>query len=381
MLASNEDRVTELEPMVVSDPAALGPYLQQWDQLAAAAGRPFCAPAWMLAWWTEGRSGDARLRVVLALDQAGRVHGVGPFFAQVGPMRLAEYRVLAAGFSHRVGPLATDGWEAAVASAIARGLATAHPPAASVVFEGIDAADPWPELIAAAWPSGKTIVRTDLLMDAPLIELGADYERWLAHRQRTFRKEAGRTARRLEEHGIQARMTVDHSAIQALVRLHGARWSERGGSHLTLDSGRVLAEAALRLNHDPQRLAVALLDGPEGPVAAELVVRAGRAMAFWAGGFDARWARHAPGVQAMLFALRSGADQGVELADLGGGAHAYKLRLSDVNAPLAWRTVFPLNVRYPAIRVRLAPKHLRVAARSLFRRLPAPVQKRLRRIL
>src|SRR5215213_9814211 len=98
-----------LRTLVVEQPEELAPYVEAWDELAAAAGRPFCAPAWMLAWWREGRRGDARLRVVLALDDADELVGVGPFFAQVGRLGLAEYRLLGAGFSHRVGLLARDG--------------------------------------------------------------------------------------------------------------------------------------------------------------------------------------------------------------------------------------------------------------------------------
>ena len=63
----------------------------------------------------------------------------------------------------------------------------------------------------------------------------------------------------------------------------------------------------------------------------------------------------------MLLALEAAAADGARSADLGGGAHDYKWRLSDENRPLAWRTLFPPGRRYPLIRLRLAPKHLRFA--------------------
>ena len=366
---------------VVEHVDELAPHLDAWDALAQAAGRPFCTPAWMLAWWQEGRSGDARLRVVLALDADGALVGVGPFFAQVA-YGLAEYRLLGAGFTHRIGPLAQAGRERAVAAALAAGLAAADPPPASVVFEGIDAADPWPELVAERWPHRPGLrprVRTDVTMDSPAIALDGDYEAWMARRERKFRKEARRVARRLEEEGVRGRLATDADAVEALLRLHHARWEERGGSNVGDEAQRVIGAAARALADD--RLAVALLEGPDGPIAADLVLRAGDALGFWGGGFDPAWAKHAPGTQTMLLALEAGAASGARSADLGGGAHEYKWRLSDENRPLAWRTVFPLGRRYPLIRLRLAPKHLRFGLRRLARRLPERRQAQLRRLL
>lgn len=378
---STSRAATALRPLVIERTEELDPYLAAWDGLATAAGRPFCAPAWMLSWWREGRSGDARLRVVLVLDGDGELVGVGPFFAQVGPLRLAEYRLLGAGFCHRIGPLARVGREREVAGALAHALATMTPAAASIVFEGIDATDPWPGLVADSWPGRRRPrLRTDVTMDAPAIALDGAYEAWMARRERKFRKEARRTARRLEEDGVQGRIAADDAAIAALLQLHHARWQERGGSNVGDEAQRVITGAAKALGDDG-RLAVALLEGPDGPVAAELVLRAGESIVFWGGGFDPAWAKHAPGTQAMLLALEAAAAEGVGTADLGGGAHEYKWRLSDENRPLVWRTVFCPGRRYPLIRLRLAPKHVRFGARALARRLPAERQSQLRRLL
>jgi CelD/BcsL family acetyltransferase involved in cellulose biosynthesis len=370
-----------LEAKVMQDLDALAPHLAAWDELAVAAARPFCAPAWMLSWWREGRTGDARLRTVLVFDGDEQLAAVAPFFAQVGPFGLAEYRLLAAGFSHRIGLLSRDRPDAQLASSIAGALASAEPPPASVVLEGVDQRDPWPELLAAAWPGRRAKLRTDVEMDAPAIELGGDYEGWLARRERKFRKEARRTSRRLEEGGVGCRIAFDDDAVGALMRLHDVRWRDRGGSALDWTAQRVLAAAGDALDHDLKRIAITLLDGPDGPIAAELVLRAGESAAFWAGGFDRAWSRHAPGTQAMLVTLEAAAADGIRWVDLGGGAHDYKQRLADVDHPLAWRTVFPVGIRYPLIRLRLAPKHARFGLRAAFRRLPPHVQRRLRRAI
>jgi len=365
---------TGARAVVVDDEAALAPYLQGWDRLAVSCERPFCAPAWLLAWWREARSGDARLRVALALE-GERLVGVAPFFAQIA-FGLTELRLLSAGFSHRIGPLAEPGREQWVAAALAPALAASEPKPASVVFEGIDAGDPWPQLLASAWPGRQPRLRTDATMEAPAIDLGESYEKWMEGRARKFRKEARRNARRLEEAGASERIGSDPEAIAALLRLHEARWEERGGSDVGPQAERVVAAAARELGGDG-RLEVVLLEGPEGPISAELMLRAGRTAAFWAGGFDPEWARHAPGTQTMLVALRAAAEGGVQTADLGGGDHPYKRKLADSSSPIAWRTLFPRGYRYGLIRLRLAPKHARQALRRLAQRLPAPLRERL----
>jgi CelD/BcsL family acetyltransferase involved in cellulose biosynthesis len=368
-----------VQATIAEDLEGLAPYLEAWDALAVTHGRPFCAPAWMLAWWSEARTGDARLRVVLVSDEHG-LAGVGPFFAQVGALGLVEMRLLGAGFCHRIGPLARPGQELPVAAAMAQALAAMQPRPVSVVFEGMDCADTWPELIAAAWPARRPPrMRTDLTMDAPAIELGGEYEEWMDRRGRKFRKEARRTARRMEEQQVHGEISVETEAIDALLRLNYARWEDRGGSQVGDAAGRVIVESARQLGRD--RLIVALLDGPNGPVAAELVLLAGSSAAFWGGGFDPEWASYAPGTQAMLLALRHLGEQGVQVADLGGGGHEYKLRLADGNRPIVWRTLFPRSVRYPLLRARLAPKHLKHAFRGGARRLPPRWSERLEHLV
>jgi CelD/BcsL family acetyltransferase involved in cellulose biosynthesis len=369
---------TEIQAFVIDDQAKLNPYLAAWDALAIECERPFCAPAWMLAWWREGRSGDTRLRVAVALE-GDRVIGIAPFFAQV-TYGLAELRLLAAGFSHRIGLLAEPGSEEKVANALAPVLAATTPKPASVVFEGIDAMDRWPELLAAAWPGRRARLRTDATMEAPTVDLGDSYETWMEGRARKFRKEARRNARRLEEAGVQSRIGADSEAIAALLRLHEARWEDRGGSDVGAQAERVVAAAARELG-DSERLEVVLLEADTGPVSAELVLRAGKVAAFWAGGFDPAWARHAPGTQTMLVALRSAAESGVQAADLGGGDHPYKRRMADSSQPIVWRTLFPRGWRYPLIRLRLAPKHSKQAVGRAAQKLPEPLREQLKRLL
>lgn len=371
------DRAGDLRTETVVDADRLtAADLAGWDALAVQGELPFCAPGWMLSWWRAWRRAGTELRAILVRD-GGRVVAVGPFFANP-TFGLIELRLLGAGFSHRIGVLCEPAARDRVAGELARALADMRP--ASVVFEGVDADDPWPELIARSWPGLLAPKRrTDGELHAPVIDLGGDYEQWLARRERRFRKEARRHDRRLREEGVSGRIAGDEQAIDSLLKLHYARWAERGGSNVEDEAREVLRGAASAL--PAERLLVAVLEGPQGPVSAELVVRAGAAAAFWGGGFDPEWGQHGPGIQTMLFALEHLARQGTATADLGGGAHPYKQRLADELTTLRWRTVFPRNWRYPLIRLRLAPKHLRLGARRAARRLPAGWQRALRSLL
>lgn len=363
--------------VVVAEEGDLAPHLQGWEALAVACGRPFCLPGWMLAWWREADEPNGRLRIVLVFDGEELI-GVGPFFASP-TYGLIEMRLLGAGFSHRIGPLAKPGDEQRVAEALAAALAELEPRPASVVFEGVDLGDDWPGLIARAWPGSRPRIRHDATMDAPMIALEGDYEAWLGQRSKNFRKGNRRRANRLEEAGVRGRTASDSGAIEALLSLHHARWRERGGSGVDAGAERVLRAAAAELT-EGGLLEIVLLEGPDGPVSAELMVRAGRAATLWSGGFDPAWASLAPGTNSILAALREAAGRGVESVDLGGGSDEYKRKLADENKPIAWRTLYPRGWRHPLIRLRFAPKHTRQALRRLAQRLPDPAQQRIRRL-
>lgn len=363
---------------MIDEVERLEPYLSAWDELAVSREIPFSAPGWMLAWWREARIGDARLRVILVFE-GERLIGIGPFFAQVW-LGIAEYRLLAAGFCHRIAPLAANGRERDVADAIAGALASAKPAPDSVVYEGVDARTRWPELIAEAWPGPRPRLRNDSAMPAHRIDLDGSFDGWLGRRSKGFRKSVRRRAKKLDEAGVRRRSAADETAVDTLVQLHHRRWEALGGgSGLDRRAGDAIADACARLG-DSGRAEVLILESPHGPIAAELLIYAGETMSFWGGGFDPRWSTHAPGTQAIVAALEGAAERGVSRADLGGGGDDYKRRLGDRDDPIAWRTMFPRGRRYPLVRLRLAPKHVRTWLRERVRALPERERRLLLRL-
>jgi CelD/BcsL family acetyltransferase involved in cellulose biosynthesis len=368
---------------LVDDPARLVSHVAAWDELAVAAGRPYCAPAWMLAWWSELAPPGARLRVALAYD-GDELIGVGPCWSDP-TARPERMRFLAAPVCSPTGPLAVPGREPEVAQVLAAALAAATPTPRLLVFDGEPSDSPWPELFARAWPAGRGVAaRMAESVAAPAVSLHAvdDFDDWLAGRSRNFRSQARQGQRRLTEAGAACRQLAEPAAIAAalpdLARLHHMRRDPRGGSAVLDDPGlRMLAVAAEQLA-PARRLWISQVAGPEGIVAALLFVAAGRTGAYWNGGFDDAWGRSRPGLQALLAAVEEAVRRGLSELDLGPGDQHYKGRLADRRRELVTVSLRPRDARYPLTAAWLAPSDLRARLR---RDLSEEQKARIRRLL
>jgi CelD/BcsL family acetyltransferase involved in cellulose biosynthesis len=368
---------------LVDDPARLAPHLTAWDELAVAAGRPYCAPAWMLAWWGELAPPGARLRVALAHD-GDELIGVGPCWTDpgAGPERL---RFLAAPVSSPTGPLAARGSEPEAARLLATALAGARPAPRLLSLEGEPSDSPWPRLLARAWPGSRGVTtRSAGSVAAPAVSLDGvgDFDAWLAARSRNFRSQARQGRRRLSEAGAACRQLAEPAAIAAalpdLARLHHRRREPRGGSAVLDERGLQMLAAAAEELAPAGRLWISQVAGPEGTVAALLFVAAGGTAAYWNGGFDDAWGRSRPGLQALLGAVEEAVRRGMRELDLGPGDQHYKARLADRRRELVSLSLRPRDSRYPLTAARLAPADLR----ALVRRALSEEQKaRLRRVL
>ncbi|HYI37017.1 MAG TPA: GNAT family N-acetyltransferase [Thermoleophilaceae bacterium] len=372
-----------LVPTLIEDVRGLEDLREGWDALAVAAARPYCAPAWMLAWWRHVPGPEASLRAV-AVHEGDELVALAPYFAETRAGRPTRYRVLAAGTSHRVEPVARPGREREAAEAIAGALASAAPRPALVAFETVDDRVGWAQLLAQAWPTSKPPVallrRTE---PAPTVTLDADdYAAWLQGKSRNFRSQAGRLRRRLEGKGAQFRLAGDDAELERgladFARLHYARWEDRGGTvaltpaveRMLLDAGKeLLASGRLRLH-------TVEVDGET--ISAHLFVAAGGEVAYWNGGFDERFAAEQPSMQALLSAVEEAFARGDRRVDLGGGGQAYKYRLADGEDEVESELLAVRDRGYPLTRLQLAPSQ---AKAELGRRLPEETRDRLRQAL
>jgi CelD/BcsL family acetyltransferase involved in cellulose biosynthesis len=351
---------------LLQDPGALEPYRDAWDSLADEAAEPYCASAWLLAWWHEAAPRRARLRVAVATE-AGRLLGVAPFYADQRLRAVEWLKPLAASVSHRVQPLAARGRHAEVAAALAGALARARPTPRLVSLEGIPRDSLWPQLLADSWPGRRPRIHHRGSGAAPELRLhGRDYAGWLAGQSPNFRQQVRRMRRRLEGRGARFRRVAAGddlaTAVRALVTLHHARWAERGGSAAVDPHVERMLLAAAESMADAERLWLWAIEADGRIVSAYLFVRAGDRVAYWLGGHDDDWGACQPGMQALLAAVEDAFDRGLSTLDLGPGVQAYKGRLTNETVALDSASLAVAGAAYPLARATLAAVDVRRAA-------------------
>jgi CelD/BcsL family acetyltransferase involved in cellulose biosynthesis len=378
-----------LQVDVVADLGALTPEsLAGWRDLAATSSSPYATPEWMLAFWRHVHEPPgAQLRIVVVRD-GERVVGVGPFYGTEhrGALGVGEFRVLGAGAGQRVGPLAAPGHEAAAAAAFATALAAAETSPSAIVFDAIDAASPFPALIADAWPGRRRPLDRDDRGATPglVTVMAQDGAAWLRGRSRNYRRQQVRRRRDIESRGGRLRRSDTPEALRAdldaMFRLHALRFAAQGRhTGLGFYHAAVQEAAAALLATDAARLWV--IDTDEGVVGGQLFVTAGDRMGAWNGGIDPAWERASLGLVLFDEAVRDAHDLGMRVLDFGAGDQDYKRHFADTPAPIAWRSLLIRDARYPLVRARLAPAHAREAARRRLARLPPERRRRLQRLL
>lgn len=359
-----------LSAHVVDDPAALGPYVERWDELAVSCGRPYCAPAWMLGWWRNAAPERSRLVVVAAVED-GSLIGIAPFFA-VGRPGFTRYRLLSAPICSPTEPLAAAGRESDCARVFARALADQRPRPTLVEFDGIGADSRWPPLLREVWPGHRRpSERCDYSLPAPGVPLdGIDLDSYLASRSRNFRNQLTSKRRRFESDGARYGMPeapedVD-GALDAFARLHYARWRDAGGS-AALDEGveKMLRDAARELVA-AGRMRIYTIHVGDQVASVQLFLAAGGVTNYWLGAYDPRWSDFGPGNQGVFQAITDALARSERLIDLGPGGQPYKFRFADAEQQLDWLALAPGRPGSAVLRARRTRRLVReMAARRL----------------
>jgi len=355
-----------LRAEVLDSLAAIEPYRAAWDRMAVDSNRPYCAPAWVLAWWRHVRAPRARLRVIVALD-GDRLVGVAPLCVEGGDRGAGRYRFAGSPFGTRIEPLAAPDRFEEVAAALVCELARARPPVGRLELAAIPAGSPWPRLLARGWPGRRRPwVHSSRSTPAPRVTLGdRGLDDWLARKSSNFRQQMRRGRRQLEQGGAVFRTTANPDDVAAdlgsLARLHTARWEHRGGSRaLVPGSIDALADVGMELV-GAQRFRLASIEIGGECVASHLFVSAGREVAYWLGGFDDRWAAQRPSMVALVAEVGEALREGEAFLDLGPEGQDYKYRLADAEERLVTVNVIPAGRSYGGARLSFAPRQARVA--------------------
>lgn len=304
---------------------------EQWDRLAVETGRPFCAPAWSLAWWRNASPPGAAIRTI-AIHDAKRLIGVAPLWVYDGTARRAHYDVMAGRLAPN-GVLAAAGHEAEVAVALAAALARIQPKLSLLRVEGPTSGADLTDRVLRSWPGARPWASRAPSVPEPLVELdGGSYEDWLTTKSASFRRETKRNLRRTEEAGASfalASSTDSERAVKAFLELHAARWSHRGGSSVLVPGIEEMLSEAAREMAPEGRLRIFLLEVEDRPIAAQVLLAAGKEAACWQGGFDEEWGHLSPSAQLLLHAIGDASRRGESLISLGSGGQEYKRRIAN----------------------------------------------------
>jgi CelD/BcsL family acetyltransferase involved in cellulose biosynthesis len=361
--------------VVIDDPCDVEEWVEPWDSLAEAAGRPFCSPAWMLSWW-HCEAPPARLHAIFVVD-GDELIGVAPMLADRIYSGLTRYRLLASHRGTPNEPMSRPGREADVAAAIAEHLNDIVPRPHLVRFDG--ATPEWPQRLWVAWPAGRrpTFLR-DRRAFAPTIDLlDRTFNDWFSARSRKFQAQIRRSERRLSHHGFTARIATTPEEVarglRALERFHLQRWAPRGGSRVWSPTTAAFLHRVEEQLRGSGRFRLIVVDDGVRAISAHLSIGAGRHLSCWLGSFDEQWAAYRPGLLALVAAFRDASDRGYARIDLGQGEHSYKLRLADDRQELVWTTFVRPGLAGIRTWMYLAPSR---GVRALVARLPQNVRDR-----
>jgi CelD/BcsL family acetyltransferase involved in cellulose biosynthesis len=356
----------------------------QWDELAVAASKPYCSPAWMMSWWEHVTPPRALLRITAIFDGEELV-GIAPFFADRGPGGVRRYRLLGAGTCAPLDILARPEMEQRVGTMVARCLAESDPVPDVVMLEGVPGGSPWPGLLRDAWPGrGSLSISRQFAQPAPFVELrGSTYDRWLGSKSSNSRRKLRHEIKMMQERGATVRLSKSAEELgrdlKAFADLHCARWRKRGGSGV-LDARveRMLADVGARLIEQGRfRLWSMDLDGRT--ISSHLFVVAGGEAAYWLGGFDERETRiRRPGILIIRSALEHAFSVGDRRLDLGPGGQPYKYEFTQTANSAEWILLIPRGRRSLLARAQLAPLRARIV---IAQRLSPGAKRVVRRVL
>lgn len=369
-----------LATAIFDEEAALGGLRARWDRLAVEAGRPFCAPGWMLAWWRHACPEGAGLRVVAVSDGEDLV-GVAPLWTAKQRASRSDYEALSTWLAPPAGPLAAAGREQEAAAAAVEALRAAEPRPAAIRFWSRSDDGAFGSRLAEAATERRCWTHSAAPVPLPIVTLeGDDFDGWLAGRSSKFRQESRRLRRRLDDAGARFEL-VDADgvgrALDAFVELHGSRWQDRGGSDALIPGLReMLTEAAEELMPSG-RLRIFTLEAEGRLIAVNVLVAAGAEVSGWNSGFDSDWERYSPSMQLTLYAIADAIERGEQRLCLGPGATGYKRRLADREQQIAMTTLAPRGLAYPLTRLRLAPYQARA---FLAPRVSEKSRQRLKRV-
>jgi CelD/BcsL family acetyltransferase involved in cellulose biosynthesis len=332
-----------LHAIPVESTAQLEKLRPAWECLSARDRRatPFQHPAWLIPWWRHVGEGSL---LTIALRDGAQLAGLLPMYVypDAGVRRLFP---LGIGTSDYCDALCLPGREAEVMEA---GLAALHGLRDRFDVAEIPQLREGSPLLEAAAP-GWTCSTGDA-EPCPATQLPASFEALRDNVSAKTLRDLRSVRKRAAEAGATWEAATDDTLpelLEALFRLHGARWAMRGEGGV-LEDPRVQAmhrEAApLLLRSDLLRMIALRLDGRVVAVLHALADppgRAGRRLYFYISGFDPGLDRLSPGMLLVGEAIERAIAEGIATADFLRGEERYKSFWGAVPHPTFRRILTP----------------------------------------
>jgi CelD/BcsL family acetyltransferase involved in cellulose biosynthesis len=307
-----------MQVVEITDPDALAALRPDWRALleGCADASPFQSPEWLIA-WREAFLSDGLW--ALAVRDGTRLAGLAPFYIHRVDDGRRQLTLLGNGLSDRLDLIAGAAERPAVAAVVFQHLARSQ---AWDVADLRDLPETSPLLTGRLPGAAQDLIEPEPPCPVLAFDDGAD----LPDRRR---RDLARCERRIEERGELGHRIADHASRAAdlgdLIRLHGARWEERG------EEG-VFGEDAVRRFHESAtqallacgslRLEVLTLDGR--PVAAHYGLRQGRRGYSYIHAYEPGLAACAPGRLLLARVLDDARRDGLAEFDFLRGQETYK---------------------------------------------------------
>jgi len=314
---------------IADELVALAPeWMALWRRVPTAT--PFQTPAWLLAWWQH--LGGGELAVIAARDEQGRLVGLAPLFVHVdgSTRRLVPIGI---GISDYHDFLLDPLKEHAAMAALFERLRQERHRWDVIVVEELN---PEARLLVHPCPSGWSDDVTDqgscLILSLPTgTTLIQDA---IPHGKLRDLRQAGHRARRRGTVTLE-RATSAEEPLEALLRLHGARWARRG------EPGGVLASPQVQAFHReaaPALLAAGILRMYVLRIDGRIIGchygfhHRARAYAYLTG-FDPDHAFESPGTLLLGHAIAEAMREGARLFDMLRGSEPHKYSWGAVAQP------------------------------------------------
>lgn len=326
-----------LTTSVVTGEAGFDSLAAEWDELLAhsAAHVFFLRHSWNRLWWRFLRPASSELFIITCRNQQGRLMGLAPFYLRqrrtAGIPHVREILFLGTGVyaetSEYLDVIARRGFEQAVAESLVDSLLQ-NSEWDRLSLTEIPEASPMLSSIAHA-------LGADTVIEAGkrsyFVDTTVDWERFTDGLGGSPRRTVGsRTRKFFAEHDCKLKRVEDPEeldpAMDALVRLHQARWESKGepGSFALPNVGEFLREAA-RANLAPRRVRLLTLEVDRRVAAARIEFVDNHVAHAFQAGFDPAYASEGLGAIMNGLCIRECIeDDSVHTYDFMSGSGEYK---------------------------------------------------------